>query len=145
MSVNDFVKKAEKRSEEAITRSYREIDMLYWEINFLNDLLLRYINKKAGLTYTQTRRDYKMAEIRRRIPELYKEIVHCRACIKAEKSEIERIYKTYGYPSEKEYYRYEDEEDSYYNTYRDDSSYDFFNDSDDFKEYKYNSVTGVFE
>ena len=45
-SMKEFVQRAERQSRESINRSYGEIDNLYWDINFFNEILLRYVNKK---------------------------------------------------------------------------------------------------
>ena len=74
MSFKDLVRRAERQSKQSINESYRSIDHLYLELDFLNDLLNKYNNKKSGLTYSRLERLEKMGQIRERIPEIYQDI-----------------------------------------------------------------------
>ncbi len=142
MSLQDFVRRAVPNLRDSINRSYRAIDILYYELDFLNDLLIRYMNKKSGHTLSVRERQNEMSDTRERIAGVYKDINYYKECINAEKKEIQRLYNTYGYPSSKSY-TYEDECDEYYDDneeYRDED-----NNLEEIKEYKYNYATGVFE
>ena len=55
-SMKEFVQRAERQSRESINRSYGEIDNLYWDINFFNEILLRYVNKKSGYKLSHSER-----------------------------------------------------------------------------------------
>ena len=97
MSMQDFVRRAEKSSKESINRAYRDIDFLYLEIDYLNNLLNRYSNKISGRTLTVYQRQDEMASIRERISNIYKDINWYKECINADKKEMKRIYETYGF------------------------------------------------
>jgi len=73
-SMKEFVQKAERQSRESINRSYEEIDNLYWDINFFNEILLRYVNKKSGTKLSHSERQKEMEDIRVTISEIYKNI-----------------------------------------------------------------------
>ena len=159
--MRDFVKKAERQSRENINRDYREIDDLHWQINFLNDMLLRYMNKKTGNTLTHSQRQKIMEEIRASIPETYKYINYYKECINAEKKEMKRIHSAYGYSYDIKPEYYTEDELIQYNDYKpeDNSEYDTYDSGDEYvppytqedeeleeiKEYKYNFATGLFE
>ena len=159
--MRDFVKKAERQSKESINRSYREIDDLHWQINFLNDMLLRYMNKKSGKTLTHSERQKIMEEIRSQIPEVYKTINYYKECINAEKKEMKRIHNAYGYSYDIKPEYYTEDELIQYNDYKpeNNSEYDTYDSGDEYvppytqedeeleeiKEYKYNFATGLFE
>lgn len=121
-----FVRRAERQSKESINRSYRDIDMLHWELDFLNDLLNRYTIRKSGNTLTYSERHKEMADIRERIPVIYEYIKYYKDCIDAEKKEMRRIYNTYGFePIQKRTYEEHDDNeleyaDEYYNEYQED-------------------------
>lgn len=116
-----FVRRAERQSKESINRSYRDIDMLYWELDFLNELLQRYTIRKSGNTMTYSQRHKEMADIRERIPEIHNYIKYYKDCIDAEKKEMRRIYNTYGFePKQKRIFEeYEGEELEYQDEYYD--------------------------
>jgi hypothetical protein len=144
MSLTDFVRRTVPKIRESINHSYRDIDMLYWELDFLNDLLLRYMNKKAGYTLSVRERQNEMSDTRERIAEVYKYINYYKECINAEKKEIQRLYNTYGYPPAKSYtydeYNSEYSDDEYDYTYKQEDEM-----LEEIKEYKYNHATGLFE
>ena len=163
MSAVAFVKKAEKQSRETIDRSYREIDNLYWEVDFLNNLLLSFLNKKSGYLLSYSERQREMDDICEIIPEIYKNINYFKECINVEKKEMKRIHATYGYGYgygyEPEYYK-EIKLVSYEEYKAEKDSEDESNDSSDdepvpytkedeeleeIKDYKYNHATGLFE
>ena len=141
--MRDFVRKAELQSKESINRSYRDIDMFYLNINELNDMLLRYMNKRAGYSLTQSKREKEMNNIREMISYTYKTINYYKECINAEKNEMRRIHDTYGYSydmhpkyNDTNTYCYDNESDN-------ESMYD--DNLEEIKEYRYNHATGVFE
>lgn len=161
MSLQDFVKRAERSLKDSINRSYRCIDMLHYELSFLNDQLLRYSNKHSGRTLTARERQDEIADIRERIPEAYKDINYYKECINAERKELQRIYDTYGYSSTK-YYKEEkydiyDERQANFghhtNDYNDDNDYEEsdneleneIEEEEPPQDYKYNPETGMFE
>lgn len=95
--MEDFVRRAEKQSKNSIKDCYISIDMLYYELDLLNDMRLRYQNKMSGHTLSYSERKAIINEIYDRIPDIYKDINYYRECINAEKMEMKRIYETYGY------------------------------------------------
>jgi len=153
-SMKEFVQKAERQSRESINRSYGEIDNLYWDINFFNEILLRYVNKKSGYKLSHSERQKEMEDIRVTISEIYKNV---------EKNEMKRIHKAYGYSHNIKPEYYTEDKPVQYEEYRleNNTEYDLYdNDSEDnyvvpyteedeeleeIKEYKYNYTTGVFE
>ena len=171
MSMKDFVRRAEISSKENIRRAYSDIDFLYWQIDFLNDLLNRYSNKTSGKTLTVYQRQDEMARIREQIPRVYQDINYYKECINAEKKEMKRIYDTYGFgPAYQPYYEkrektqyYSDDEDTrndfvdnyndsyeYENEYSDSESdapppQDELEELEEIKDYKYNPVTDTWE
>ena len=144
--MRDFVRKAELQSKESINRSYRDIDMFYLNINELNDMLLRYMNKRAGYSLTRAKREKEMNNIREMIADTYKTINYYKECINAEKKEMCRIHDTYGYSYDM-HPKYNDTYDT--NTYCYDNESDnesmYNDDLEEIKEYRYNHATGVFE
>ena len=88
-SMKEFVQRAERQSRESINRSYGEIDNLYWDINFFNEILLRYVNKKSGYKLSHSERQKEMEDIRATISEIYKNINFYKECINVEKNEIQ--------------------------------------------------------
>jgi hypothetical protein len=113
--MEEFVRRAERQSKESINRSYRDIDILHWELDFLNDLQNRYIMRKSGNTLTYSQRHREMAEIRERIPKIYDYIKYYKECIYVEKKEMRRIYNTYGFePVQKTTYEEYDGDDFEY-------------------------------
>lgn len=153
--MKEFIKKYERQSKESINRAYRDIDMLYFELDFLNDLLQRYSNKKSGRTLTIRERQQEMDSIRERIPRIYQDINYYKECINAERKEMKRIYNTYGPGSDFEF-KYEKPVEYNYNDIRleyhedvendDTSSYHQYDEEDEeIKEYKYNSATDTWE
>jgi hypothetical protein len=173
MSLKDFARRSEIISKENIKKCYRDIDMLYYELDFLNNLLSRYSNKTAGTSFSIYERQNEMASIREQIPRVYKDINFYKECINVEKMEMKRIRETYGYNDERNYnnvydqehrqnYTYNEDYDDYNDNYNDD-----YNDNDsesneyennennenneiddeleEIKDYKYNPVTDTFE
>ena len=146
MSIRDFVKKAEKQSKESINRSYRDIDEVYYQIDMLNNMMNRYMNKKSGYTLTVRERQNEISNMREMIADAYKTINFYKECINAEKLEMRRIYDTYGHT-----HKYSEEYiDDSYNTYEESDDFSYggeFNEDylEEIKEYKYNFATGVFE
>lgn len=144
MSLQDFVRRAVPDLRDSINRSYRAIDMLYWELDFLNDLLIRYMNKKSGHTFSVRERQNEMSDTRERIAGVYKDINYYKECINAEKMEIQRLHNTYGYPSSNKSKYTHDDDDDYY----DEEEAGHVSEDDmleEIKEYKYNHATGLFE
>ena len=161
-SMKDFVTKAEQQSRESINRLYREIDILHLEINFLNELLLKYMNKTAGYTLSYSKRQREMNEIREKIPEVYNDINFYKECINVEKNEMKRIHKAYGYSHDIKPEYYTEIKLIQYNEFRpeNDTEYDLHDDSEneyvppynekdeeleEIKDYRYNHATGLFE
>lgn len=132
MSIREFVRRAEIQSRENINRDYRNIDMLHYELNFLNDLLNRYSNKKSGRTFSVGKRLNEMASIRERIPQVYKDINYYKECINAERKEMKRIFDTYGFDSFK--YNKQEKYVTYTENYRNDTYY--IEEDDDFSDYE---------
>lgn len=159
MSVAAFVKKAEKQSRETIDYSYREIYNLYLEIDFLNDLLISFINKKSGYTLSYREKQEEMDDIRERIPEIYRNINYYKECINVEKKEMKRIHAKYGYGYEPEYYK--EIKLVHYDEYKAEKNLEYDDDNEqneseeedvpyteeleEIKDYKYNHATGLFE
>jgi hypothetical protein len=159
--MKDFVKRAEKNSKESINRAYRDIDFIYYEIDFLNNLLNRYSNKTSGRTLSVYERQDEMARIRERIANAYKDINFYKECINVERKEMKRIYDTYGfepsYQVKYETYNKVDDYNEFRAQYEDDGG-DFEEKYDEeeeeipveeeleeIKEYKYNFVTDTWE
>lgn len=162
MSIKEFVRRVEIKSRESINRDYRTIDMLHYELNFLNDLLNRYSNKQSGRTFSVSKRLNEMASIRERIPQIYKDINYYKECINAERKEMKRISDTYGFDSfkynkQEKYVTYTDnyKNDNYNIDNEDDEEYEEddeipMNNLDDTDEeepadYRYNPITNTFE
>ena len=147
--MRDFVKKAEQQSKESINRSYRDIDIYHWHINELNDMLLRYMNRRSGYSFTYAKRQKEINEIREMIADTYKTINFYKECINAEKKEMRRIHDTYGYSYDMQH-KYDDRYDEPVNSYYYDNESDnesMYDDDDleEIKEYRYNHATGLFE
>ncbi len=106
MSVKEFVRRSEIKSRENIQRAYIDLDMCYAELDLLNEQQTKYSNMfafRGGLPpYEKQRR---LIEIRERIPKVYEYINYFKECISYEKSEINRIYATYGFEPNKKYNR----------------------------------------
>lgn len=165
MSMKDFVRRAEISSKNNINRAYRDIDFLYWQLDFLNDLLQRYSNKKSGMTLSNRSRQEEMNNIREQVPRVYQHINYYKECINAEKKEMKRIYDTYGFvPTQYHKYennnentkKYDEYEDDYVNYNADNNYEDDYDGNSEISEpevenleeiidYKYNSVTDTWE
>jgi hypothetical protein len=119
MEIEAFVRRTERQTNESINRSYRDIDILYCELDFLNDLLHRYTIRKSGHTLTFAERHKEMADIRERIPEIHEHIKFYKDCIDAEKKEIQRIYDTYRFEliQKRTYEEYDGDEMEYVDEY----------------------------
>jgi hypothetical protein len=130
MTMRDFVRRAEKQSKNSINDCYISIDCLYYELDLLNDMLLRYLNRQTGHTLTYSERKNKISDIRDRIPFIYKDINYYKECINAEKMEIKRIHETYGYFDEPH-------DGEYYDVYEDEL--------EDITQYKYNFVNETYD
>jgi hypothetical protein len=85
------------------------------------------MNKKTSYTFDIYEKQEKLAKIRERIPEVYKEINYYKECINAERIDMNRIYDTY------------DVDDMY------DDDYLSVNDIEEIENFKYNTVTDTFE
>ena len=113
------MRRSEQQSKESINRCYRDLDMLYWELDFLNELLNKYTARRAGNTFTASEKTKMVKEIRERLPLLHEDIKYYKDCISAEKKEMQRIYDTYGFaPVRKPIYDNADT-DEYYDEYYD--------------------------
>lgn len=95
--MEDFVRRSEKQSKNSIRDCYISIDMLYYELDMLNDMRARYQNRNSGHTLSYSERKAIINDIYDRIPDIYKDINYYRECINAEKKEIQRIHQSYGY------------------------------------------------
>ena len=134
--MKDFARRSEIISRKNIKRCYRDIDMLYYELYFLNNLLSKYSNKKAGTSFSVYERQNEMASIREQIPRVYKDINFYKECINVEKREMKRIRETYGYNSEYEdrpNQSYNDNYDNNYNDIYEDKPNQYYN--DDYDDY----------
>ena len=158
--MKDFIRKAERQSRESINRDYRNIDMLHYQLDFLNNLLQRYSNKQSGQTLSAKKRQEEMNSIREIIPRVYQDINYYKECINAERKEMKRIHDTYGAS-----YNYKYNEEKYENapntlhvdyndndefeTYEDDDEYvppyDYDEELEEIKEYKYNPARDTWE
>lgn len=143
MSMKDFVRRSEQKSKENINRDYMNIDMLYYELDFLNNLLNRYSNKNSGKTLTVFEKQDEMTKIREQIPRVYENINYYKECINAEKKEMKRIYDTYVFDSNQQI-QYEK-----YIEYNKNNSeleeQEELEDLEEIKDYKYNPVTDTWE
>jgi hypothetical protein len=132
--------------------------MLYYELDFLNNLLHRYSNKTSGRTFSTKKRRDEMDSIRERIPRVYQDINYYKECINFERKEMKRIHDTYGtnYSYKYNEEKYEDAPNTLhvdyndeYETYEDDDEYvppyDYNEELEEIKEYKYNPVTDTYE
>lgn len=133
--MTDFVRRAEQRSKESINRCYESINFLYYELDFLNDLLLRYSNRVAGKSMSTREKRNKETEMRERIPRIYEDINYYKECINCERKEMKRIHDTYGYPSRSNEYH----SSNYINN--EDEQYE----EEDIHDYKYNFATDTWE
>ncbi len=160
MSMKDFIRKAERQSRESINRDYRSIDMLYYELDFLNNLLQRYSNKQSGQTFSTRKRQDEMNSIRERIPRVYQDINYYKECINVERKEMKRIHDTYGtsYGYKYNEEKYEDAPNTLHVDYNDNDEYETYEDDDEYvppydydeeleeiKDYKYNPVRDTWE
>lgn len=144
--MRDFIKKAEKQSKDSINRSYRDIDDVRYQIDMLNEMITRYMNKRSGYTLTIKGRQNEINDMREMITNAYKSINFYKECINAEKKEMKRIYDTYGYSQNRYSEEYDDKDNNYDES--DDFSYSneiYEDDLEEIKEYKYNFATGIFE
>lgn len=132
MSRDTFVERCEQSTRQSIHESYKSIDMLHWELDFLNDLLAQYKNRKGGYKFTCGERYEEMQEIRERIAEIYKDINWYKECINAERDELQLIKKLCNKNNYNNYYEYESDYDSTY-------------DREEIVEYKYYPGRDVFE
>jgi hypothetical protein len=94
--------------------------MLYWELDFLNELLNKYTARRAGNTFTASEKSKMVKEIRERLPLLHEDIKYYKDCIAAEKKEMQRIYNTYGFkPASRRINTEDDTDDMHYEEYYD--------------------------
>ncbi len=125
--LRNFISKSTHLSKKSINDSYRSIDLLYYELDVLNDHLATCMNKKTSYTFDIYEKQEKLAKIRERIPEVYKEINYYKECINAERIDMNRIYDTYDV-------------DIMY-----DDDYLSVNDVEEIENFKYNTVNDTFE
>jgi len=114
-----FVRRSEQQSKESINRCYRDLDMLYWELDFLSELLNKYTARRAGNTLTTSEKTKVVKEIRERLPLLHEDIKYYKDCITVEKKEMQRIYDTYGFKPANRRITEDDSDDAYYEDYYD--------------------------
>lgn len=136
MSMTEFVRRAEQRSKDSINRCYESINFLYYELDFLNDLLLRYSNRVSGKSMSTREKLNREAEMRERIPRVYEDINYYKECINCERKEMKRIHDTYGYPSGSNEYQ----SSKYINNTEDEED-----DEEYIHDYKYNFATDTWE
>jgi hypothetical protein len=156
----DLVKMYEKSTKKIIRECYKSIDFLNWELDYLNRSLKEYEKRRPDDPGFLKKFKY-IYQIRERIPLIYDDIKYHKECINAEKSEMRRIYDTYGYVP---YYEDEYEDDykannnfydyKYYHNDNDDDNDSDYDDDDtqincdeleEIKDYKFNPITGLFE
>lgn len=148
--VAEMVGRFEATSKNSIKASYASIDFLYWELDYLDRMLLMYLNKTTSNNVGEH-----ICDIRARIPDIYKEINYYKQCINVEKQEMKRIHDKYGYGCEKytqnTYINYNTKYDDEFCDidYQADDYYDnpLFDDDilEDVREYELNIVTGQYE
>jgi len=109
MDFKDFLSKAKERYIKNLDNCYENIDFLYDEISVINDIIARYMRKKAGFTRTKEERRREVADLRYSIFDIYQNINYYKSCINVEKKEMKRIYDTYGnFDTIEDEYIYED-------------------------------------
>jgi hypothetical protein len=125
--MDEFIGRIEQQSKFNIKECHTSMNLLYFELNYLNDLINRYLTKKSGRNLTHSKRKATINDIRDRIPEIYKHINFYKECINVEKLEMRRLYDTYWYF---------------------DDCVEDYDDNDELeviKEYKYNFVNETYE
>lgn len=157
--MKEFIKKSERQSKQNIRRDYQSIDMLYYELDLLNELLVQYSNqvasRTAGRIVCRYKRQEEINSIRSRIPIVYQDINFYKECINAERKQMRHIYNTYGPGSEYEKPEEKPEENKYneirleyYDDNTDDdasSYYPYEEEDEEIKEYKYNAARDTWE
>ena len=109
MDFKDFLSKAKERYIKNLDNCYENIEFLYDEISVINDIIARYMRKKAGFTRTKEERRREVADLRYSIFDIYQNINYYKSCINVEKKEMKRIYDTYGnFDTIEDEYIYED-------------------------------------
>lgn len=93
--MTEFVKWRERCARNNINKDYESINMLNWDLNFLNNALTNYLNRRDRAAYFE--RQAQIKEIRASIGNIYQNIKYHKECINAEKLELKRIHDTYGY------------------------------------------------
>ena len=134
---SEMLKRFERTSKDFLKSYYSSVDMLRWELDYLNDSLALYNMRKLGNSEFANRKA-EIKDIRRRIPEIYDAIRYYNECINAEKQEMNRLYELAEQldANSTEYY---DEPET---------DYDYRYDKDvleEVKEYKYNYVWDKYE
>lgn len=158
-----------KKSDKEVLRNLNwDLSNLYYYLDYLNNSLDHYSNKKWLYNWTPAFRKRQIDEIRERIPDLYKDISEVKASIAEIKMRMNKNTEDYinrhsnynnDYQNTLEYddVYYEDNYNQEYNEY-DYYEDDYYvqedipvnkvlnkvDDSDE-EDYKYNPITGAFE
>ncbi len=125
MSSTPYVKKSDK---EVLRNLNWDLSNLYFYIDYLNNSLDHYSNKKWLYNWTYSFRKKQIDEIRETIPEVYKHINEVKASIAEIKA---RMNKNIEDHTNKRLYSGDNNE--YYNTY-----YNLYNEPSNEDEYEYN-------
>lgn len=128
---SEMLKRFERTSKDFLKSYYSSVEMLRWELDYLNDSLALYNMKKIGNSEFANRKS-EIKDIRRRIPEIYNAIRYYNECINAEKQELNRLEELEAVT-----------EENY-----DEAEYDYRYDKnvlEEVKEYKYNYVWDKYE
>jgi hypothetical protein len=124
-----IAKNTEISSFKTLKTLYRQLDEMYWELEYLDNSHTHQLNRMKQ--HTQYYRREITYSIRERIPEVFKEMAMLKEWIRYEKNEIDRVRSVYLDKTEYE----EDEE--YYELYnRDDEDIEY--------TYEYDYSTGTF-
>jgi hypothetical protein len=94
-TIQDFVEKCEISYYKNMSEWEYEIDMLYYEINYLNKMLFRYLKNISGNTLSHVEKHNLLVSIHDRITQCYEDIHTYNECISYEDKEMTRIYNTY--------------------------------------------------
>ena len=152
-NVSDMVTRFNTNSKYFLKEYYSSLADLYWELDFLYNLLNYYSIGKIDKNNAYNRKE-ETADIRRRVREIYEYIKYYKQCINTEKQEKKRLRETYGYFSPKKYKQVkakrniDNEEDNESYTNYSHEEYDFRFDEnylEEVRDYKYNFVTDRYE
>jgi hypothetical protein len=128
MSSTPYVKKSDK---EVLRNLNWDLSNLYFYIDYLNNSLDHYSNKKWLYNWTHSFRKKQIDEIRETIPEVYKHINEVKASIAQIKARMNKNIEDHINRN-----LYNNDNNEYYNTYY--NSYNETSNEDDY-EYNYNT------